>query len=193
MAVVISLDSEPRTGKSVLAKLLVDKMGFKHGNIELSETLLKNVSSDFTSWTFESCLAKILSVVPTRNNRVVYIGLNTKHTLLNSLWELKAIDEREYGILNQCCEIFLEPITCDYVVYSSGDYNALSSFFDTGNRHDSKSVFFGLTQMAVVKRVYKRCMDSLSNVVPINSEHNFNDGVIQDRVLNVFAGLVPQS
>jgi hypothetical protein len=177
--VIISLDSEPRTGKCYVSEVLVQKGRFKVGNSEISETLRKNVACDFDACVFEYCLAKILSVTPTAGKNVVYSGLHAKHTLVESMWTLGKIDQDEYDILKDCCDIFLN-ITPDVVVYSSSDHNVITTHCD---KHDSKAAFFSMDVLRSMRRAYEKHLLTLPSVIRIDNQFDYRDGVIKDRIL----------
>lgn len=176
----MSLESEPLTGKSHIANLLVNKLKFNCGNSEISETLCKNLTSNFQGWIFEYCLAKILSVQQRVEGSVVYKGLFFR-TLVDSLRDSNALSPEEHSILGSCCRMFLEHIKPDVVLYSSSDF----VYPMTDHKHTSKNLFY-LRRLPIVKGMYRELIRRLEQkcvVIRLSNQYPYTDGVIAHRLL----------
>lgn len=178
MAVIVSIESEPMSGKALLCNILCKKGNFRCGNEDIGETLGKNLISDFSSWVFEYCLSKILSATPVDANRVVYTNLYAKHTLVKSLHLLKVINDNQFELLSQCCDLCLGHLQPTLVLYGSSDIQ------NPDTRCNSKTEFF-LKKITGMRRVYRNFLAGCNvKVIRINSEYPYSDGVIMDRIAN---------
>ena len=79
-------------------------------------------------------------------NRVVYMNLLAKHTLVESMRMLNAINETQYAVLVECCDLFLGNIVPNLIVYGSSDIQ------NPDTRCNSKTEFF-LKRMVTIKNV----------------------------------------
>jgi len=131
---IINIESPPQTGKHLLVKTLFRKAGYQVGNVPLGETLRHRAQSDFTGWTFEYCLAKILSLKRPRaartaaDSRVVYMGLGIENTLLRAMHSVGLIKDNQLRVLQRCCKQFVpHDVRPDLWIYVRADPHTLSN------------------------------------------------------------------
>lgn len=195
MTFLVNVESEPRTGKYVLQRALVQNAGFVYGNEPVGETLYTCLQQNFDAWKFEYLLARILSVViPTQDESatVVCVGRMAKHTLVHACYAVGLIDTRQKRVLDACCDLFLETLPVPQVtVYASSDPHTMACFPEGmpstfvsrySTSQGTKSHYFSACVVRVerIKRVFESYMSSLpsSALIRVDSSRGFTDAVV---------------
>lgn len=195
MTFLVNVESEPRTGKYVLQRALVQNAGFVYGNEPVGETLYMCLQQDFDAWKFEYLLARILSVViPTHESAVVCVGRMAKHTLVRACYAVGLIDARQKRVLDACCDLFLETLPIPQVtVYASSDPHTMACFPEGmpstfvsrySTSQGTKAHYFSTCVVRVerIKHVFESYMSSLSSsssfLIRVDSARGFTDAVV---------------
>lgn len=193
MTFLVNVESEPRTGKYVLQRALVQNAGFGYGNEPVGETLYTCLQHDFDAWKFEYLLARILSVViPTHESAVVCVGRMAKHTLVHACYAVGLIDARQKRVLDACCDLFLETLPIPQVtVYASSDPHTMACFPEGmpstfvsrySTSQGTKAHYFSSCVLRVerIKRIFESYVSSLSSssLIRVDSARGFTDAVV---------------